>query len=64
MDDASSQGSEGSLNLETESERRRNVSLAKATLLHLTQARLAPTPETTQPHGPRPKSSSIPPPCR
>ena len=45
IDDARSQGSEGSLNLETESERRRNVSLAKATLLHLTQARLAPTPE-------------------
>ena len=31
--------------METESERRRNVSLAKATLLHLSQQRLSPTPE-------------------
>ena len=31
--------------METESERRRHVSLARATLLHLSQARLAPTPE-------------------
>lgn len=31
--------------METESERRHHVSLAKATLLHLSQARLAPTPE-------------------
>lgn len=31
--------------METESERRRNVSLAKATLLHLSQSKLPPTPE-------------------
>ncbi len=31
--------------METESERRHHVSLAKATLLHLSQARLPPTPE-------------------